>query len=271
MLFKDAQARADAEAKAWPYRWFKNEHFVPASGRGTVTGKFVIKDSGNPNASAAGLWVGLQQQPQTYKGFYDFQKWGETYQFWVKTDADGNFTIPHVIAGGKYLLWAFGSGAAGTFLSRKLVGGNPPFGCDLPEKEFTVAVEAGETKQLGTLTWTPVRLGATVFELGTPNRKSDEFRHGEDYWAPGTPPKLGFPTPVWGGQMEFPLDFPDGMNYIVGKEPMGEGLEYVLPAAADAAGTISHARARLLSISPRVPAGGGAGIALYRFGRKRWR
>ena len=236
MLFKDAQTQADAEAKAWPYAWFKNEHFVSASGRGVVKGKFVINDSGNLNASAAGLWVGLQRQPQTYKGFYDFQKWSKTYQWWVKTEADGSFTIPHVIAGEDYLLWAFGAGASGTFLSQKLLGGQPPFECNLPAKEFTVAIKAGETKQLGTIEWKPVRMGATVFELGTPNRKSDEFRHGEDYWAPGTPPKLGFPTPVWGGQMEFPLDFPDGMNYTVGKSQWMKDWNYVLPAAADAAG-----------------------------------
>ncbi|EDY17555.1 Fibronectin type III domain protein [Chthoniobacter flavus Ellin428] len=236
LLFQDAQARAEAEAKAWPYAWFKNEHFVPASGRGVVKGKIVIHDSGNPNASAAGLWVGLQRQPQTYKGFYDFQKWSKTYQWWVKTEADGSFTIPNVHAGEKYLLWAFGPGAAGTFLSQKLEGGQPPFACDLPSKEFTVAVKAGETENLGTIQWTPVRVGATVFELGTPNRKADEFRHGEDYWAPGTPPKLGFPTPVWGGQMEFPLDFPDGLNYVVGQSQWTKDWNYVLPAMADAKG-----------------------------------
>jgi len=237
MLFKDAQAQADAEAKAWPYAWVKNEHFVPASGRGVVKGKFVINDSGNPNASVAGLWVGLQRQPQTYKGFYDFQKWSKTYQWWVKTEADGSFAIPHVIAGENYLLWAFGPGAPGTFLSQKLEGGQPPYECNLPAKEFTVAVKAGETKQLGIVVWKPVRLGETVFELGTPNRKSDEFRHGEDFWAPGTPPKLGFLTPVWGGQMEFPLDFPNGMNYVVGKSQWTKDWNYVLPAMADATGS----------------------------------
>ncbi len=236
MLFNDAQAQAQAEAKAWPYEWFKDQHFVPASGRGVVKGKIVINDRGSPNASVAGLWVGLQQQPQTYKGFYDFQKWSKTYQWWVKTDADGIFTIPHVRAGEKYLLWAFGPGAAGTFLSQKLEGGQPPFECDLPVKEFTVRVKAGETEDLGTIEWTPVRKGGTVFELGTPNRKSDEFRHGEDYWAPGTPPKLGFPTPVWGGQMEFPLDFPNGMNYVVGKSQWTKDWNYVLPATADGMG-----------------------------------
>jgi rhamnogalacturonan endolyase len=255
-LFKEAQAQADAEAQAWPYAWFKNEHFVPASGRGTVTGKFVINDPGNPNASAGGLWVGLQQQPQTYKGFYDFQKWSKTYQFWVKTEADGSFTIPHVIAGENYLLWAFGPGAPGTFLSQKLVGGNPPFECNLPAKQFTVAVQAGETHPLGTVTWTPVRLGATVFELGIPNRKSDEFRHGEDYWNPGTPPKLGFPTPVWGGQMEFPLDFPDGMNYIVGTSQWTKDWNYVLPAAAGPTGEYQPCTGTITFDLAKAPARG---------------
>ena len=236
LLFKDAQARADAEAKAWPYGWFKHESYVPESGRGVVKGKFVISDRGNPNASAAGLWVGLQQQPQTYKGFYDFQKWLKTYQFWVKTEADGSFTIPHVIPGENYTLWAFGPGTPGTFLSQKLIGGEPPFQCDLPAQAFNVSLKAGESKELGTVTWKPARIGATVFELGIPDRKSGEFRHGEDYWAPGTPPRLGYPTPVWGGQMEFPLDFPEGLHYAVGKSQWTKDWNYVLPAMAGPVG-----------------------------------
>src|SRR5947209_2428341 len=89
LLHQDAIAQADAEAKAWPYAWFKHPNYVPAAGRGTVRGKIVINDPGNPNASAAGTWVGLEQQPQTIKGFYDFQKWLKPYQFWVRADADG--------------------------------------------------------------------------------------------------------------------------------------------------------------------------------------
>jgi len=254
LLFADAQAQAAAEEKAWPYGWFKHDGFVPASGRGTVQGRLVIRDSGNPQASSAGLWVGLQQQPQTYKGFYDFQKWSKTYQFWVKTDAEGNFRIPHVLPGENYLLWAFGSGAAGTFLSHTLTGGNPPFECNLPAEPFTVAVKAGESKHLGTVVWTPVRRGATVFELGTPDRKSGEFRHGEDYWAPGTPPELGYPTPVWGGQMEFPLDFPDGMTYTVGKSRWPRDWNYVLPAMADATGKYQPCSGTIVFTLAQVPA-----------------
>jgi rhamnogalacturonan endolyase len=235
-LFDDATDQAAVEAAAWPYAWFKHEQFIPASGRGTVTGTIAITDSGNPQASAGGLWVGVQIQPTTYKGFYDFQKWLKTYQFWVRTAPDGRFTIPHVHPGERYCLFAFGPGAAGTFQSHELEGGQSPNTYDLPAKPFFVTAKAGEVTDLGTITWTPARRGATVFELGTPNRKADEFRHGEDYWNPGTPPKLGFPTPVWGGQMEFPLDFPDGMTYVVGTSQWPRDWNYVLPAMADASG-----------------------------------
>ena len=221
-----------------------------------VKGKVVINDSGNPNASAAGLWVGLQKQPLTHKGFYDFQKWSKTYQWWVKTETDGSFTIPHVHAGENYLLWAFGPGAPGTLLSQKLEGGQPPFECNFPPQPFSVNVNAGETTQLGNVEWTPVRLAATVFELGTPNRKSDEFRHGEDYWNPGTPPKLGFPTPVWGGQMEFPLDFPNGMAYAVGKSQWPKDWNYVLPAMADAAGNYQPCTGTITFDLAKEPASG---------------
>lgn len=256
MLFRDAQAQADAEKQAWPYRWFKHPNYVPASGRGTVTGRFVIHDGGNPNVSASGLWVGLEQQPQTNNGTYDFQKWLRPYQFWVQTDLDGNFTIPNVIAGDNYTLWAYGPGAAGTFLSQHQKGGDPPLEIDLPAKPFGVRVAAKATTRLSTVTWTPKRVGATVFELGYPNRKADKFRHGEDYWAPGVAPKLGYPTPVWGGQVEYPLDFPNGMTYAVGKSRWATDWNYVLPSAPDAAGVYQPCTGKIIFTLAQDPPSG---------------
>ena len=52
-LYDDAQAQATAEQTAWPYSWFTNANYAPASGRGTVTGQMVINDSFNPNASTS--------------------------------------------------------------------------------------------------------------------------------------------------------------------------------------------------------------------------
>ena len=235
-LYDDALAQSDAENKAWPYSWFKNDKYPPAAGRGTVEGKFVINDSGNPHASAAGLWVGLEEQPLTIKGTYDFQKWLKPYQYWVKTDANGNFKFSNVLPGQNYTLFAFGPGAAGTYLSQNLKDGNPPMECNVPDKQFAVTVTPGSTTQLGDVPWTPVRIGATVFELGYPDRKAGEFRHGENFWSPAKTPKLGFPTPIWGAQMQFPVDFPNGLTYTVGKSRWSTDWNYCLPSMPDLTG-----------------------------------
>ena len=255
-LYANALAQAEVEKKAWPYEWFKHDKYVPAAGRGTVKGKFVIRDSGNPNASPSGLWVGLVEQPHTIKGYYDFQKWLRPYQFFARTDADGNFTIPNVLPGANYTIWAFGPGAAGTFLSQEQSGGQPPILNDLPEKPFAVKVSAGKATDLGTVTWTPARVGATVFELGYPDRKASKYRHGEDFWAPEKSPKLGYPTPIWGGQMYFPTDFPEGMTYTVGKSRWSTDWNYVLPSLPGRDGDYQPCTGTIAFALAQVPVGG---------------
>ena len=254
-LFQDAQAQAEKEKQAWPYAWFKLGGYVPESGRGTVTGRLVIADPGNPHASPANVWVGLEQQPPTVRQTYDFQKYSKPYQFWVQTGADGSFRIPHVIAGSNYTLWAYGPGAAGTFLSQNQTGGAAPLELDVPAKPFGVTVTAGAPTDLGTVTWTPQRVGATVFELGYPNRTSDKFRHGEDYWVPEPSPKLGYPTPIWGGEPEFPLDNPGGMTYTVGQNQWPRDWSYIIPAPPDATGAYQPGTGTITFNLPAAPAG----------------
>jgi len=159
-LWHDAQDQALAERSAWPYSWFQNDRFVPAAGRGAVTGTLTVADSGKPGASAAGAWVGLA--PEDQGG--DFQLQGRTYQFWVKADGDGHFSIPNVLPG-TYNLLAFGGGNIGTF------------------KQAAVTVQAGAPQELGTLTWTPPRVARTLFEIGIPDRDSREFRNGAFHYS----------------------------------------------------------------------------------------
>ena len=103
-----------------------NPNYASAAQRGTVTGQIVINDTFNPNASASNLWVGVEQQPAvTINNVYDFQLWMKPYEFWTKTDANGNFVISNVIAGNNYTLYAFGPGASGMFMSQNQNGGNP--------------------------------------------------------------------------------------------------------------------------------------------------
>jgi rhamnogalacturonan endolyase len=235
-LWADAKAQATAEISAWPYSWMNNANYASATQRGTVTGNIVINDSYNPGASASNLWVGVEQQPATIDNVYDFQLWMKPYEFWTKTDANGNFVISNVVAGNNYTLYAFGPGAEGMFMSKNQTGGNPGIIYNLPSPQFTVVVAGGTTNNLGTVTWTPTRVGPTVFEIGYPDRKSDKFRHGDDYWVGDVGPSPTVPSPIWTKFLEFPFDFPNGLNYIVGQNRWNTDWNFVQSVYPDSSG-----------------------------------
>jgi rhamnogalacturonan endolyase len=180
-LFNDAIAQSKAEQTAWPYTWFRDTGYLQASRRGTVTGTLAISDPGAPNASPAGMWIGLAPDNGT-----DFQLQFFTYQFWVKTGATGAFTIPNVLPG-TYALYAFGPGAAGTF------------------KQTPVTVAAGQSLNLGTVTWIPLRTASTIWEIGTPDRDSHEFLNGDSLYGCWQTSYINYPT-----------EFPNGVTYTVG-------------------------------------------------------
>ena len=92
------------------------------------------------------------------------------YQFWVQERRERQLHHSQVIAGNNYTLYAFGPGAAGMFMSQHQTGGNPPLLYNLPATPFSVTVTGGATNNLGAVTWTPTRVGPTVFEIGYPDR-----------------------------------------------------------------------------------------------------
>ncbi|TAK90477.1 MAG: hypothetical protein EPO07_20350, partial [Verrucomicrobia bacterium] len=261
-LYTDSLAQADAETGAWPYSWFTNSNYAPASQRGTVIGKIVIADTYNPSASASNLWVGVELQPANSS--YDFQRWYKPYHFWTKTDADGNFTIPDVIATNGYTLYAFGPGSAGTFQSQSLVGGSAPNSLDIPASQFSVTVTAEATNNLGNVTWTPTRVGPTVFEIGYPDRTARKFRHGEDWWVGDIGPSPTAPSPVWSKFLEYPFDFPTGPNYVVGQSRWTTDWNFCQPAiinttgAYDPWGNTSDTSSLITFNLPSAPAGNGS-------------
>ncbi len=260
-LFTDALAQADAETSAWPYFWFTNANYAPAFSRGTVKGKIVINDIYNPNASTSNLWVGVEQQPNPGSTVtYDFQKWYKPYHFWVKTDAIGNFTIPDVIAGANYTLYAFGSGAAGTFQSQAQTGGSAPNELDLPSPQFSVTVTGGATNNLGTVTWTPTRVGPTVFEIGYPDRTGAKFRHGDDWWVGDIGPGPTNPMPVWTKFLEYPFDFPSGVSYTVGSSRWTTDWNFCQPVVVDSAGNYNGSTS---TINFNLASAPGATASLY--------
>ena len=261
-LYNDALAQGVAETGAWPYSWFTNSNYALAANRGKVTGKIIIADSGNPNASAAGLWVGVIQQPVTSTATYDFQQWAKPYQFWTKTDANGNFSVSNVIAGANYTLYAYGPGAPGMFMSQNQTGGSPPVLYDLPATPFAVSVPAGTTTNLGNVTWTPARVGATVFEIGYPNRTSDKFRHGDDWWVCDIGPKSTAPSPIWSKWLELPFDFPNGVNYVVGQNRWSTDWNFVQPVVVSSAGVYNNSSSTITFNLATAPTNG-ATASLY--------
>jgi rhamnogalacturonan endolyase len=63
---------------------------------------------------------------------------------------------------------------------------------------------AGQTLDLGALKWTPVRHGRQIWEIGIPDRTAGEFLHGDHYWQ-------------WGLYYQYPKDFPEDVQFVIGK------------------------------------------------------
>jgi rhamnogalacturonan endolyase len=147
----DAQAQAAAQDAQWPYTWLSNSAY-PLS-RTTVTGTLRLAD-GRP---AAGAQVTLAQPGG------DVYAQGSGYIFTAQADANGNFSIPHVRAG-TYSLYAWANGGS--------------IGDVTDQYELDNISVSGSSQSLGTLTWTPTEYTNLLWQIGTADRKADEFRLG---------------------------------------------------------------------------------------------
>lgn len=146
-LWQDALQRADAEKAAWPLDWMAEASY-PVD-RGTVIGRLRAGDA------AAGNALMVLAQPGS-----DWQVQGRDYIFWSRADAAGNFSIPKVRPG-TYSLYAMVPGNSG-------------------EMELSgVNVVAGSATDLGRLSWTPPQRAETLWQVGTPDRSTAEFRFGD--------------------------------------------------------------------------------------------
>jgi rhamnogalacturonan endolyase len=162
-----------------------------------VKGQLVVSDPHAPNAKTPNLRVGLAHAayasplrptgPNAAAGprQIDWQTDAKHYQFWARGDERGNFAIPNVPAG-SYTLRAFADGVLGEFA------------------RADVKVEAGKPLNLGKLTWTPVRRGKPLWEVGIPNRNGSEFAGADAFYDPKMP-------------LEYAKLFPNDVNYVIGK------------------------------------------------------
>lgn len=176
----DAKLRAEQERSEWPYSWLTNTPEYPlADGRGNIVGNFSITDSAKPEIDGSNAWIGVTQLNSASGGDWQFES--KSYQYWVKTDASGNFDIQH-IRPGTYTLFAFKDGEIDEY------------------RMDNVTVTAGGTNNLGSINWTiPRNSGNLVWEIGEPNRTSEEFKFGDYEYCEGFTEytfENNFPNPI---------------------------------------------------------------------------
>jgi rhamnogalacturonan endolyase len=231
-LWHDALARARTEAGTWPYGWLSDPNYPREAQRATVSGQLVLRDPLDPGLQVSNVWVGLtapnyiaprtgggssnftrrnftNAPPGGFTNFpggalrggfpveVDWQRDAKHYQFWITASATGKFTIPNVRPG-TYTLRAIADGVIGEFAATNIL------------------VTEGESKNLGSLTWTPQRHGRTLWQIGVPDRTAREFRHGDHYWQ-------------WGLYFQYPKEFPNDVNYIIGRSDWRKDWNYVQP------------------------------------------
>jgi rhamnogalacturonan endolyase len=186
-MWHDALAEASNESKLWPYKWAVGPGYPGAKELATVTGQIVLKDPQAPTQKMTNLLVGLTHPDYKLPNgqIVDWQHDGEFYQFWTRAAANGSFTIAN-IRSGSYTLHAFADGVLGEYA------------------KADIAIQPGKPFNLGALTWTPVRYGRQLWEIGIPDRTSGEFLNGDRYWR-------------WGIYNEYPQQFPHDVDFVIGK------------------------------------------------------
>lgn len=224
MIWQNALFREKAETSAWPFDWVNGVDYPHKNERATVSGKMILWDPRAPRLVFSNLLVGLSAPdytpatPSRSRAGFDFtlaggeddtnsvssrdatvrpasrtrgprtvewQSDARNYQFWVRGDDKGNFTIPNVRPG-VYTLHAISDGILG----------------ELAVSNITVG--AGQLLNVGTLNWEPVRYGRQLWDIGIPNRNASEFAGGKDYFH-------------WGWYLKYPKLFPNDVNYVIGR------------------------------------------------------
>jgi len=230
-MWRDALARARTEAGTWPYNWVSDPHYPREAQRSTVSGQIVLRDVFDPGLKVSNLWVGLTAPnyipprlggsapglnrrnftntplggftnfPSGLRGGFpaevDWQRDAKHYQFWINVTPTGKFAIPNVRPG-TYTLRAIADGVIGELAVTNIV------------------IAEAETKQFGAIPWTPTRYGRTLWQIGVPDRTAREFRHGDHYWQ-------------WGLYFQYPKDFPQDVDYIIGRSDWRKDWNYVQP------------------------------------------
>ncbi|MGD0090080.1 MAG: polysaccharide lyase family protein [Planctomycetota bacterium] len=181
-LYDDAKRRAREEIAAWPYAWLVHSEY-PLEG-GTLSGHVQLDDGG----SVKDAWAILAPPGE------DWTQCSKGYQFWTKTDAEGQFTFGKVRPG-KYTLFISG---ANQFEDLRLDV------CEVQAGLYSFLGDWGEDKKLVPFVWKTKKHGNTLWQIGVADRSAREFKGGDN-------------CRHYGNFLRYPQEFPDDVTFVIGK------------------------------------------------------
>ncbi|XP_058081208.1 probable rhamnogalacturonate lyase B isoform X2 [Magnolia sinica] len=154
-LWEDAKLQMLIEVESWPYSFPISEDFPNSERRGSVSGRLLVKDRflSEDYISADSAYVGLALPGAVGS----WQRECKGYQFWIRADSDGFFSINDIRIG-DYNLYAWVPGFIGDY-----------------RNDGTITITEGCDIDLGDLVYQPPRDGPTLWEIGVPDRSAAEF------------------------------------------------------------------------------------------------
>jgi rhamnogalacturonan endolyase len=197
-----AELRADAAQYAdpqWNAGFYDDiaEHvpnFVPSRGRTSFAGSVKL-----PKGAAKPIIVLSENGVDFQLNVFDTQ----ARQYWAEIDSKGRFTIPRVVRG-TYRVTVYADGIFGWFVQDD--------------------VEVSRDKQFK-FTWKEESAGKEIWRIGVPDKSAGEYRHG--YALDTSKPLQPEQYRVYWGKYDYEADFPEGVNFHVGKSDPATDLNYI--------------------------------------------
>jgi rhamnogalacturonan endolyase len=139
------------------------------------------------------------------RDFQDNNLDNKARQYWGEISSNGEITISRVGAG-TYRLTVYGIGVFGQYTQDDIV------------------IQAGATTTTAA-TWIAESAGTELWRIGTPDRSSGDFHHGNERDTTRTnAPKH---HRLYWAVHDFPTDFPDGVNFHVGESDIARDFNYM--------------------------------------------
>lgn len=171
-------------------------NYIPSPGRGSWKARLQLP-KGATKAIAILAQNGVDYQDNVLNPL--------TYQYWADIESDGSVQIDHIVAG-KYRLTVYAEGIFGDFIQEN------------------IAIEAGRVNHCGPLIWTEEARGTELWRIGIPDKAGGEWLHGN---IPTNKPLHPAEYRIYWGAYDFIADFPNGVNFHVGKSNTYKDFNYI--------------------------------------------